>query len=325
MQAQQKRHINPTRRFDPLIPQSVQKDTVVVGSGKAKLEDTLQLMQVVVGQTKRDTAKLAKVLESNNLPDTCRKIWEFVYGHIQYKMDKLGVEQVRRPSRTWADRFTGVDCDCYTVFIGSILTNLGIPFKMRVTKYGGKSHFQHVYPIVPVKGGHITIDCVTDRFNYEVPYSEKRDIEAIGAFDINGLGSLSGVDSVAIGLNALEISPIPLREVIYPVTKKPHCPAPDKGTKPPMATKSGRVLSPFRWDDGTQIKTIPPEKDFDLLNFLILSGISIAAGIGIIKLLSKPHSTGDKKNTPGNRKSGNRNRADNLKDNNHKTRNTTKN
>lgn len=286
MKAQRKRHIDTTSRFDHLIPKSVQKDTVIVGSGKAKLEDTLQLMQLVVRETTRDTVLLAKRFKSNHVNDVCRKIWEFVYRHIQYKMDKTGVEQVRRPSRTWADRFSGVDCDCYTVFIGSILTNLGIPFKMRITKYGGKHHFQHVYPIVPIANGHITIDCVADQFNYEVPFSEKKDIRAIGSFEINGLGTLSGVDIADISLDALEESPIPLREVISPKNIKPNCTASNENTKLPMAAKSGRVLSPFRLDDGTQIKTLTPEKDFNLFSFIILSGISIAAGFGVLKLLT---------------------------------------
>ncbi|UZO81368.1 hypothetical protein NBT05_02580 [Aquimarina sp. ERC-38] len=285
MKAQRKRHIASTKGFDHLIPQSIRKDTVIVGHGKARLEDTLQLMQVVIQQTKADTALLAKKLTDKNLYKTCKGIWHFVYQHIQYKMDKTGVEQVRRPSRTWADRFTGVDCDCYTVFIGSILTNLGIPFKMRITKYGGKHHFQHVYPIVTTRNGNIIMDCVTDQFNYEVPYTEKKDIEALGAFEINGLGILCGVDTVDISLDALEETPIPLREVVSPAVTKRNYPVRNRRAKLPMTAKPGRVLSPFRLDDGKQIKTLPVRKDFNLLNFLILSGISIAAGIGVLKLV----------------------------------------
>lgn len=304
MEAQGKRHIDATQRFDHLIPKSTQKDTVVVGSGKAKLEDTLQLMQVVVQQTKKDTEKISKILKGNTVAETCQNIWEFVYRHIQYKMDKTGIEQVRRPSRTWADRFTGVDCDCYTVFIGSILTNLGIPFTMRVTKYGGKGHFQHVYPIVPTAKGHITIDCVADRFNYEVPYSEKRDIIPFGKkVTIDELGYLSGVDTLDISLNALEETPIPLREVILPKIHDSPCTLPDDIAKDKQSHKSGRVLSPFRLDDGSQIKTLPSKKEFDLLNFLILSGISVAAGIGVLKLLtrSKKRSNKQTTNTKGRR------------------------
>ena len=287
MKAQNKRHIRATKSFDHLIPQSIQKDTVVVGSGKAKLEDTLQLMQVVVQQTKKDTEKLSKVLKGTTKVDTCKRIWDFVYQHIQYKMDKTGIEQVRRPSRTWSDRMTGVDCDCYTVFIGSILTNLGIPFTMRITKYGGKHHFQHVYPIVPTPNGYITMDCVTDQFNHEVPFSEKQDIVLTKKIiNINGLGSLSGVDMADIELNALEQPSIPLRKVIQQKRRLPSPAIPDRNAKLPVAERKGRVSSPFRFEDGKKLKTRNSKKNFNLLNFLILSGISVAAGIGVLKLLS---------------------------------------
>ncbi|WP_299432072.1 hypothetical protein [uncultured Aquimarina sp.] len=309
MKANGKRHIHTTKSFDHLIPQSVQKDTVVVGSGKAKLEDTLQLMQLVVRETLQDTQKLAVKLKGHNLLDTCNNIWNFLYQHIQYKIDKTGVEQVRRPSRTWADRMTGVDCDCYTVFIGSILTNLGIPFKMRITKYGGKHHFQHVYPIVPTPNGHITIDCVADQFNYEVPYSEKQDIEAIGSFSIHGLGTLSGVDIVDISLDALEQPSMPLRKIVNHKRILHNCPVPIQETKQFAQNKKGQVLSPFRLDNGKQIKTISPKKDFNLLNFLILSGISVAAGIGVLKLLAR-----NTKNKTGSARNKTRN-ASNKKQN----------
>ncbi|MBA2611318.1 MAG: hypothetical protein H0U95_05050 [Bacteroidetes bacterium] len=45
----------------------------------------------------------------------------------------------------------------------------------RITKYK-ENFFQHIYPIVPIGNGkYITMDCVVDNFNYEEPYSEKKD------------------------------------------------------------------------------------------------------------------------------------------------------
>ncbi len=290
MKAQDKRHINPTTRYDHLIPRSIGKDTIVMGSGSAKLEDTLQLMQGVIRETLSDTALLAKQFKSNHINDTCRNIWNFVYQHIQYTMDKTGIEQVRRPSRTWADRKTGVDCDCYTVFIGSVLTNLNIPFKMRITKYGGKRHFQHVYPIVPTRNGHITIDCVTDTFNHEVAYSDKKDISATqNPTGLEGLGILSGVDTMDIGLNALEQPTVPLRKIISHKQILPHCPTPKAPVQnaPIKRKKQGRTLSPFRWEDGKQFKTASSNKEKTPLQWLIISAISVAAGIGVYRMIGK--------------------------------------
>ncbi|MCU0432514.1 MAG: hypothetical protein MUC87_03540 [Bacteroidia bacterium] len=45
----------------------------------------------------------------------------------------------------------------------------------RITKYGGIG-FQHIYPVVKIIGGdQIIVDCVTEYFDYEEPYSEKED------------------------------------------------------------------------------------------------------------------------------------------------------
>ena len=177
MQALKRRNIAPGYAFDKLFPKSVKQDKVIRPEGKARLHHTINLIKQIVRDTKGDTALLAKTLKGDTLKDTCVNIWNFVYKHIQYTRDKVGVEQVRRPSRTWADRKTGVDCDCYTVFISCILSNLNIPHEVRITKYGGKPYFQHIYPIVPNGTGYFTLDCVTDQFNYEVPYSEARDFD----------------------------------------------------------------------------------------------------------------------------------------------------
>lgn len=155
----------------------------------AGVEDTLTLLQNGIPYTAQQTEKIAKVLSGNNVLDTCRNIWNFVYQHIAYAKDEQGKEQVRTPNRTWADRARGVDCDCYTYFIGSILYNLGIPFVMRIADYGDryvvqadgnlkliKGRWQHIYPVAKSETGkEIPIDVVLDEFNKEHPYAKKKD------------------------------------------------------------------------------------------------------------------------------------------------------
>ena len=78
--------------------------------------------------------------------------------------DRKGIEQLRRPATTWKDRKTGVDCDDYTIFIASILYDLGKPFEFRITKYS-KPNYQHIYLIVPLKNKeYVTIDPVLVSF-----------------------------------------------------------------------------------------------------------------------------------------------------------------
>lgn len=189
MKSNGKRRIRSGEEFDHLIPKATGKDHRI--KGYADVEDTLKLIRKTVPKTLWQTEAIAEVLRGKNLKDTCANIWHFVYNHIQYKRDKDGVEQIRSPRRTWRDRFSGVDCDCYTEFISSILSNLGIPHVLRITKYPQKPpdipRWQHIYPVVPVtgrldgtlsgRGDYIVMDCVKDDFDDEQPYLEHKDYD----------------------------------------------------------------------------------------------------------------------------------------------------
>ncbi len=224
MQALRKRSIRLGREFDAFIPKSSRKDSVIRSAGKAKLHHTINLIKQMVRDTKGDTALLAKKLKGRNVEQTCQNIWDFVYDHIQYTRDKAGIEQVRRPSRTWADRQHGVDCDCYSVFISSILSNLVIPHRLRITKYGGKPYFQHIYPVVPTgDNAYIALDCVTDQFNYEVPFSGVMDFDMADSSMVGEISEISGINGVdTLDLIHEEIGRVnrrfaPLRKVKRPI------------------------------------------------------------------------------------------------------------
>ncbi|MBN8696346.1 MAG: hypothetical protein J0L87_07430 [Bacteroidetes bacterium] len=161
--------------FDHLFPKAML--TTITKKEGATVADTIRFIPQVVRETLFHTEKIAKVLKRKTVYETCKAIWQFVYDHIAYKKDEDGKEQIRSPARAWHDRgnIQGVDCDCYTVFISSILSNLKIRHILRITKYK-EDHFQHIYPIVPLsEGSYITIDCVVRHFDYEEPYSEKKD------------------------------------------------------------------------------------------------------------------------------------------------------
>ena len=300
MQAQKERTIKSGEQYNKLFPRSIRQDKVIRSEGKAQLHHTINLIKQIVQETKGDTRLLANYLEGESLPETCRNIWNFVYQHIQYTRDKTGVEQVRRPSRTWADRKKGVDCDCYSVFIASILTNLRIPHRVRITKYGGKPHFQHIYPIVPDGTGYITLDCVTDYFDYEVPYSEARDFDTSDpaqVSEISGLREVSGVDSAdlltgGLGIYQLKQPKLSLRSsvknsdikgrsdkiiikrVAEPTTVKqsqrnPFSVSPAVAIKPPASPEPSTTIPAGKSSSGLIIKLL----------------LAVGVGLGTYKLL----------------------------------------
>lgn len=186
MEALTNRKISTSREYDYLFPAATNKTKTVLQD--ATLEDTIAFIHKVVQGTLAQTKELAVTLKGATTYETCSNIWYFVYKNVAYRKDEDGLEQIRSPRRTWRDRKAGVDCDCYSTFISSILTNLHIPHSLRITKYR-KNYFQHIYPIVPNGNRFIPIDCVTDRFNYEVPFSEKKDIQ----MDLQYLDGLQGI------------------------------------------------------------------------------------------------------------------------------------
>jgi hypothetical protein len=187
METNRRRKIRSGKEFYHLFPPPTGEDKTI--KAKASVDDTMVLIQRSMPAVRWHTEKIADILKGRTREETCSNIWHFVYHHIQYKRDKEGVEQIRSPRRTWSERQTGVDCDCYTEFISSILLNLGIPHRARITKYPKKypeePRWQHVYPIVPKAGrehssledrdDYIVLDCVKEDFDDEQPYLECKD------------------------------------------------------------------------------------------------------------------------------------------------------
>ncbi len=188
------RRVRSGKEYEHLFPQPNGKDTNIKKS--ADVTDTISFIQRIVPLTLNDTKKVADLKKGKSLYETCSNYWHFLYDHVPYKKDEEGVEQIRRPARTWWDRMArtkekeaGVDCDCYSTFLSSMLTNAGIAHKYRITKYpklnGETPRWQHIYVVVPKDGkldydlsnrdDYIVMDCVKHNFDDEQPYLERKD------------------------------------------------------------------------------------------------------------------------------------------------------
>lgn len=190
--ASKQRNIKPGKEFDQYFPKPNYTDPLYMQNGGN--EDTIdRLIPRMVEQYGNDTERIALVLKQKTLEATCRSIWTFLYDHVQYHLDSPMEEQVRRPARTWADRTRGVDCDCYTMFISSVLCNLRVPHYLRMAAYRPMRGFQHIYVVVPKKWGadvskkdnYWTIDPVMDAFNAEKPFIQRHDKAMVPAKGLN--------------------------------------------------------------------------------------------------------------------------------------------
>lgn len=223
--ASQKRKIRDGKEFDKYFKAPLRSDPFLTYAGTT--HDTINFMADIIKNTTSDTQEIAKVLKGANLDKTLDNIFNFVFNHVQYKPDDPTEEQLRRPARTWADRTSGVDCDCYSIFIGSILSNLRIPFALRMVKINGKPYFQHVYVIVPKHGkqseinnrnNYYTVDPVLDTYNEEHPFTEKYDLFMQPIRYLNGatLQGLQGGNPLAYrGLYSHEAAMTPQENVIF--------------------------------------------------------------------------------------------------------------
>ena len=89
------RTIQDGSAFNHFFPKPSAKDTIVIQDGE--VTDTIELMKKVVWKYLNDTKNIAAHLKGHSLPVTCQNIWEFLFHHIQYKLDQPGLEQLRRP------------------------------------------------------------------------------------------------------------------------------------------------------------------------------------------------------------------------------------
>lgn len=171
---------------------------------EATVHDTLAFVSVLVNKTLNDTIKIAQVLKRPTLEATCKSIFDFFYQHYQYKLDEYGKEQVRRPSRAWADRKTGIDCDCFSASVSSVLTNLGIAHYLKIIAVKNRPNFQHIYVVVPKmkdldfnsRANYWVIDPVLNHFNEEAPnitQTKHLKMNGIPLYQLNGIDDVAGL------------------------------------------------------------------------------------------------------------------------------------
>ncbi len=178
------RPISEIRGFDRLIPLPKGEKKLVLKNGSVK--DTVREMYKMVESDYLLLSKLAPKLKGANVYQTSKNTFDFIYKYIKYNLEEG--EQLRNPATTYhlgqrlAREFYrkngfyspdySADCDDISIFVASLLKNLGINFAFRIAAYGG--NFSHVYVIAfDETGKPIIIDPVFYEFNAEKKYSRQ--------------------------------------------------------------------------------------------------------------------------------------------------------
>ena len=189
--AAQNRKVSNGSQFDKFFKRPEGRKTLLKRDGE--VEDTIAFMKRIVKDNYKQCKEVSEYLsvtKRNGKLDqkaTVENIWNFIVKYIKYNFE-VG-EQLRTPCQTWHDgqvkhrrdpsnSANSADCDCFSIFVGSCLKCLGIPFSFRVTGYGIAAlfgNFQHVYVIAHCDVGDVICDPVYTQFDSEKQFQIKKD------------------------------------------------------------------------------------------------------------------------------------------------------
>lgn len=192
------RTVTPVPKFIlDMVPAPTGKNETVKSGNEDVMADTMPLIKQKIKRTLHHTKRLAAYLKGKTTEETLRNDANLILRHIKYVKDATGKEQIRSPRRLLHEGKG--DCDCFVVFLSSLLTNQNIPHALRVIKQHDDA-WSHIYIVVPnVNGKQVTLDCVTDKFDSEPYYSEKKDFNMA----LEYLDGVQGLPTKPVGLGRM--------------------------------------------------------------------------------------------------------------------------
>lgn len=174
-----------------ILPSPGEVTTVTENADMAKIISTIMDADEL---SKPFTAQFARYLQGRDDQETLSNIWTFVKKEIKYVRDRPGNEVVKSPGQLWKSREG--DCKSFSIFIGSILNNLGYNYKYRVAIYSPLTPQQgHIYPVAILPDGEeVVVDAVHTRFDDEAKYYKAWDYTP-GKTGRKAVSSISGIGS----------------------------------------------------------------------------------------------------------------------------------
>jgi hypothetical protein len=164
------------------------KNTTVLLKKDGTTKDIIK----VVLETSREVKAQTRAFSKGFAPtyQGMQKLWSWVRHNIHYNEDPLGVQWIREPARLWSDREG--DCKSFTVFIVSVLENLGLQYVIRFTNTDTPNSriVNHVYPVAILPDGtEVIVDAVYKYFDDEHHYYYKKDYSMSDIYRLAGIGN----------------------------------------------------------------------------------------------------------------------------------------
>jgi hypothetical protein len=172
---------------------------------------TLNMLQTMMPQARKETEKIAKKLvdkNGKNQKSLIKATWEYQRKNYKYHADPIGIELIRMPSVSYLIKNQGIDCEDFSLMAAAIFLNLGIACRYRVVDFTGDG-WSHIYLIATTsQGREIVVDAVNAKFNKQDKFIRFEDLN-IGksALKISGLGGLDKMPMLPFPKNGLGLLP----------------------------------------------------------------------------------------------------------------------
>lgn len=172
--------------YSRLIDKKATFKNFYLGDG---FDHTEKLLLSTVSENYKTVAKLAAHLKADSEKQSAFNVWHWLHSNIKYNYDSEGLEEIRTPARSWADRAKGVDCDCLAVFSYCLLLCMGYHPKFEIVSFMSKPDcWSHIF--VNLNG--LAVDRVLRTFGQRPALIAKVKMIEVPVYSLQGLDGLDG-------------------------------------------------------------------------------------------------------------------------------------
>lgn len=183
-----------------------------LGEGNSKsIMDCLLSLQTQAQEQTRDFANKLKSIYGSDVNRLLRDLYQCVVENVSLRYDPTGQQYIRKPSNIVVER--ACDCKSYSLFLSSILSNLGIRNVFRFVSFGPGQEIRHVYIVVPTCSHDYILDCNLKAFDKEFPYYKKTDKMAI-------ISSIGQIQQKSLPMSVAEVELVSEIATLQNVRKK---------------------------------------------------------------------------------------------------------
>jgi hypothetical protein len=160
-----------------------------------RFQNTEDLSRAITASHKENlkfARQIAPYFRGSNNYQTGKNIHAFLRQYVPYKVEPGSSQTTKTLPRMLNDANRGIGSDCkhYSVFTGTVLDALGIPFVYRLAGYVSNTP-QHIYAVIKEGNKETPVDAVLPQYNYEKKPLKKYDMSL---YKLSGVTSAKAIE-----------------------------------------------------------------------------------------------------------------------------------